>query len=154
MREIALTLQIVGFAVYSVPIIWYAMRLFRMTPDAPLVPLIRRFQRVGPVLGLALGACIVGGLVGAWMDHGGFELGLSSNAERLDSAIAVTFFSVWVSNIKLEIWTLDPIRKADTEPESDPSTNPRYCAAAMTLKRHLALHALGVISVIILGAVR
>ena len=154
MREIASILQITGFAVYSVPLLWYAARLFGMNPGQPPLNVIRQFQRVGPVLGLALGGCIFGALVGAWMDHGAFELSLSSHEARLETAIVVTFFSVWLSNIKLEIWTLDPIRKNDCDPHGDPTSNPAYCEAAGALKRHLTLHALGVLSVVVLSSVR
>ena len=154
MRDFASIMQFVGFLAYSLPVVWCATMLLLLRAQQTPVHTIRRFQKMGPALGIALGACIFGGMLGVWLDHGAFELRFTSESDRLEAAIAVTFFLVWVSNIKLEIWTLDPIRKLDQSANDDPFANPKYHRAATSFTRHVYLHALGVISVLLLSFVR
>ncbi len=124
MRDAALFLEIVGFWVYATPFFLLAalsipkIRLERLCP----------FMSLGPLIGLSLGGCILGALSGIWMDHETFSWDHSSNSEM---GLHITFFMMWVSNIKFEIWTLDPIRKAEGPPPD---------AALRTVNRHLWLH--------------
>ncbi len=154
MREFASILQVAGFLVYALPIIVCATMMLKSKAATPPIQLVRRFQQLGPIMGIALGACIFGSLLGVWMDRGEFELGLANQRDRLDTAIAISFFAVWVSNIKLEIWTLDPVRKSDPAPSGSPSDMAAYKTAVAAFRRHIILHALGVLSVALLSFAR
>lgn len=59
------------------------------------------------MLGLAMGACIAAALAEIWMMHRAFPI---FDAENLP--LTASFLVLWVSNIKLEVWTLEPIRKS------------------------------------------
>lgn len=66
------------------------------------------FRKMGVILGLSLGATILPSIVIRWLETGSYY--------PLSSMEGVAFsvgFALWVSNIILEIWTLDPIRKFD-----------------------------------------
>lgn len=66
------------------------------------------FRKFGVILGLSLGATLLSTIALIWFERGSYYpvAGIET--------IGVTFgFAMWVSNIILEIWTLDPIRKFD-----------------------------------------
>ena len=66
---------------------------------------------------------------------------------QTETVLYVTFFLVWVSNVKLEIWTLDPLRKFDPNPAVTPTLNEAYTYLIPPIQRHLNLHSVGLISV-------
>ena len=152
MRELVQILQYAGFALYALPILWSVLALMRASAASESLKTLRHFRRLGPLLGLSLGACILGTLAGIWLDHGVFELRWSTEAARVESAMYITFFAVWVSNIKLEVWTLEPLRKLDPEATQTPVFDDRYGHAVRSIQRHMTLHAVGLISVIVLRA--
>jgi len=148
MRELATILQNVGFLAYALPILWCTTLLIRPGKE---VKTLRRFRRVGPLLGFALGACILGTLAGIWIDHSAFELRWQTDQDRLESAMYITFFAVWISNIKLEIWSLEGVRKIDNDPAADPTDSAAFAGAVATVRRHLNLHSVGILSVLALS---
>jgi len=152
MRDLANILQLVGFGLYALPILWCTALLLWKGEHPDIVVPLRHFRKFGPVLGLSLGACILGALVGIWMDHGEFTFNWSTDHGRLSGAAVITFFAVWVSNIKLEIWTLEPVRKLDHQPPQQPSDMPAFFRAVGSLRTHLMLHSVGLVSVVILSS--
>ena len=64
-------------------------------------------------MGLSMGALILGGL-GAWyLQHGNaFEWPRETLKDQLSLAKIGVFLVLWVSSFHLEIWSLEPIRKA------------------------------------------
>ena len=150
MREIALILEQAGFLLYAVPILWSTLAVKRSRTDENTLNALRRFRRFGPLLGLSLGACIFGMLSGIWLDHGAYEANWSTASGRGESAMHLAFFFVWISNIKLEIWTLEPLRKLDPLPFQAPPPDQDYGDAIRHVRRHLMLHSVGLISVLAL----
>ena len=69
---------------------------------------IKSFQSFGVILGLSLGATILPSIALLWFERGNFYP--SSTIEMVGWIIGLC---MWVSNIILEIWTLDPLRKDD-----------------------------------------
>jgi len=132
MRDAALFLEIGGFWIYATP--FFVLGLLS-------IPELRRkrlgpFMAVGPLLGLSLGGCILGSLSGIWMDHKAFSWAQSSTEEM---GLHITFLFMWISNIKFEIWTLDPIRKAVGPPTE---------ASLRSVKRHLWIHCVLLIAIL------
>ena len=152
MRDLAQIVQYAGFLLYSVPIFWSALSILRAPSQEATLQKLRTFRRLGPLLGLSLGACIFGTLAGIWLDHSEFSLRWSSQVEQTESAMYVAFFAVWVSNIKLEIWTLDPLRKLDPDSTRIPTLEGRLQTAIHAARKHISLHALGLLTVVILRA--
>ena len=152
MRDLAQFCQYTGFLLYSVPIFWFAFSLLRASTEEKSLERLRNFRSLGPLLGLSFGACIFGTLAGIWLDHGEFTLRWSTQTDRAESALHITFFAVWISNIKLEIWTLDPLRKLDSSPTVTPVIDDPLRTAMHATRRHIALHTVGLLAVLILLA--
>ncbi len=147
MELLASTIRDIGFVVYGGPMVAWAILLAAQgrlnSLDAPSI--IRVFRAWGPGFGLSLGACVLGALLTRYLETEAFYWSLDTPEQRLDTGVWGLFLLMWVSNIKLEIWTLDPLRKLDGE---DGITDPdSYRSSATKLKRHLAVHALLVLAV-------
>ena len=69
---------------------------------------IKSFQSFGVILGLSLGATILPTIALIWFERGHFYP--TSDLEMVGWIVGLC---MWVSNIILEIWTLDPLRKDD-----------------------------------------
>jgi len=150
MRDAATIIQHVGFLLYALPTLWCTFALYRHRTAEASLPAIRSFKRIGPLLGLSMGACILGTLSGIWLEHGEYEFRWATPTDQAETAMYITFFAVWVSNIKLEIWTLEPLRKLDPNSAKEPALSEPYTSALQATKRHLTLHAVGLISVMVL----
>ena len=137
MDTLATILETAGFAIYGTPLFLTAVSLIRLqsTKGDPLRT-IRAIRMVGPILGIALGAAIFGGLWGIWLEHGSFDWPTGQK----DSAALITFFVMWVSNVKLEVWTLEPLRKLDSDLPSEPPDRAAFLAAVDRYRNHLVLH--------------
>ena len=143
-----LILRDLGFVAYGGPLVAFAFLLgFRSQVLAlDTVGLVRAFRSLGPVLGLSLGLCVLGGLSAHALQHGGFSWSLERPGELVAWA---SFFALWVSNIRLEIWTLDPLRLLDKDGViTDEAT---YASAVDGLTRHLAVHAALVVCTVVLA---
>ena len=121
-----------GFVVYAVP---HLAACLAMTVSTQRGRVLRPFMSAGPLMGLALGACIAAGLGEVWLEQRSFPL---FSAERRWQTAA--FLALWVSNIKLEIWTLEPARKA--APSADDHR------LALPVLRHLWLHSAAIAAVV------
>ena len=125
-------LQSLGWLLYAGPMIAFAI-LVRVQPSS-----IDSFQKWGVGFGLSLALWVYTCIAIQYVNHATFYPDLQSNP-WIPAAVVM-----WVSNIKLEIWTLDPIRKKnDISLES-------LNAAQQKLKNHLAVHALFVLAVHVL----
>ena len=137
-----------GFTVYATPLVLTTLNLVRLQriKQSP-IPTIRRIRGLGPLLGIALGICIFGFLFGVWLDHGGFDWPETYKG----SATLITFMVMWVSNIKLEIWTLEPLRKLDPNPSKQPADMNAYLSAVKRYRTHLVLHSSAVLGFAVLN---
>lgn len=149
---LAHTLRDLGFLLYGGPLVAFTIvialsaRIPGLTPWAA----VRTYRAWGPGLGLSLGATVFGALLGRWLEHGEFMWGWSTTLERVDLAAWLAFLVLWASNIKLEIWTLQPLRTLDP-PDAGVSDEPAFRAAARRLTRHMVLHALLIVGVLVLA---
>jgi len=134
METIALVLKHAGFALYALPILGTTLALtVRWT--GPWERPLGRFMALGPILGLSLGAAILGGLAEFWFRESGFPL--LSEPHRLHT---IAFGFLWLSNLQLEVWTLEPVRKA--------SNGDEFNDAARRLRAHLWVHSAAIAAVI------
>ena len=122
-------LQSIGWLLYAGPMISFAI-LVRFQPAS-----IESFQKWGVGFGLSLAVWVYTSIAIQYMDHATFYPELQSNPWIIAAIV------MWISNIKLEIWTLDPIRKKND------SSSASLLLAEQKLKNHLAVHALFVIAV-------
>lgn len=147
---LALTLRDLGFLLYGGPLVAFAIvvalssRIPGLTPWAA----VRTYRAWGPGLGLSLGATVLGALAARWLARGEFSWAWGTTLEQLDLAAWLAFLFLWASNIKLEIWTLQPLRSLD--PEGGVTDEPAYRAAAGRLARHMLLHAGLIVTVLVL----
>lgn len=93
-----------------------------------------QFQGFGVIFGLSLGFAILSKLLFHWLEVGHYYP--RNTAETLGYIFA---FGTWLSNMILEIWTLDPIRKyhKGLQPETFIAKE-----AELHFLRHLWLHSL------------
>ena len=140
----------IGLLLYGGPIVAFALilglapRLSSLAPSAA----VRTYRAWGPGLGLSLGATVFGALVHRWFTLGEFSWGWSTTAEQVDLAGWLCFLLMWASNIRLEIWTLEPLRKLDQDGVITDEGG--YAAGARGLARHLAAQSALVLSVLVL----
>jgi hypothetical protein len=140
-------LQNLGFALYTGPILLATAAIGVSFAQGKCASrFIRRFQSLGPMLGIALGACILGGLVSIWLQTGTFSWSLAPGPERMRTLTHALFFVGWISNIKLEVWTLEPLRT--TDPDSEPEAYRRNTAL---LLRHMVFQSAVLLTVAALG---
>lgn len=147
---LALTLRDLGFLLYGGPLVAFTIivslsaRIPGLTPWAA----VRTYRAWGPALGLSLGATVFGALAAHHLQHGAFVWTWDTPAAQVELAAWLTFLVMWASNIKLEIWTLQPLRSLD--PEGGISDEAAYRAATRPLARHMGVHAALVLAVFLL----
>jgi hypothetical protein len=139
--DVALILRDLGFLLYAGPMVAFTV-LVRMSSRIPhLAPwdVVRVYRSWGPGLGLSLGACVFGALVAKWLTDGAFSWPFD-DAHRLSSIGWLTFLAMWISNIKLEIWTLEQI-----------ADEAAFRAALGPLSRHMIVHSALIVAIVILA---
>lgn len=153
METAADLLRDLGFLLYGGPMVAFTVLVLLADALPSMRPwdIVRAFRAWGPGFGLALGTCVFGALAGHWLRRGGFVWGWQTAAEKLELAAWLVFFALWVSNVKLEIWTLEPLRKLD--PPAGVSDPDAYVRALGPLRRHMVAHAAMVLAVVVLAEV-
>ena len=121
-----------AFFVYAIP---HISACLAMAMSSQRGRILRPYMSAGPVMGLVLGACIAAGLVQMWIEEQSFPL---FDPDRRWQTAA--FLALWVSNIKLEIWTLEPARKAQASADDH--------RLALPVLRHLYLHSAAIAAVL------
>ncbi|MFT5685093.1 MAG: MFS family permease, partial [Myxococcota bacterium] len=137
MLTAAQILQNLGFLLYGGPLVAFTILIATADalPHMKRWDLVRSYRAWGPGLGISLGASIFGMLVAYWLEHGSFSWGWSTPDEVQILAAWLTFFVLWVSNLKLEVWTLEPLRKLDSD--GIVQDEAAYTAATGRLLRHM-----------------
>ena len=99
-------------------------------------------------LGLSMGAWVLGLLLGHYLDAGAFRWGWATPHERWTLAAHTVFLLLWVWNIRVEIWSLEPLRRLDRSGQvRDPAA---YVAATRLLARDMGLQAALVLAYVVL----
>ena len=114
-------LQTLGWTLYAGPMIAFSIMSYTNKE------FYKSFSHFGVGFGLSLTLWIYSTIAIQYLSHGHFFPELGENL-WIPAAIAM-----WISNIKLEIWTLDPIRKS--KDPIIPSTH------LQSLRSHLTIHA-------------
>ena len=148
---LALTLRDLGFLLYGGPLVALAIIVSLSGRIPGLTPwgAVRTYRAWGPGLGLSLGATVFGALAAHYLQHGAFVWRWDTLGAQVELAGWLTFLVMWASNIKLEIWTLQPLRSLD--PDGQVSDEAAYRAATSRLARHMVLHATLIVGVFVLA---
>ena len=109
------TLHLTGAALYGLTAVgcWVAITAAR-SPETNHRQ-VERFLALGPVLGLSLGALILGGLGVHYHEAGGFHWDFDTPETKQTAIKHLVFLMFWVSHFHLEIWTQEPLRKLQRE---------------------------------------
>ena len=122
MIEFLYVCQNLGWTIYAGPMIAFSV-LSYIHPQ-----FYQLFSRFGVGFGLSLAVWIYSTIAIQYLSEGHFFPSLT------EKPWLIAAFVMWISNIKLEIWTLDPVRK--NKEEILPQKYMR------SLRAHLSVHAL------------
>ncbi len=117
--HVAHALRDVGQVLYAGPMVAFTLILVghRIVPYVRTEDVVRVYRTWGPGFGFSLGAWVFGLLGTRYLDQGEFTWPFGTTAEILDSVGWILFFLMWANNCRLEVWTMDPVRKADKDGE-------------------------------------
>lgn len=151
MSDIAHVLQNLGFLLYGGPMVAFAILVAaaHSIPNVRVWDVVRTYRSWGAGLGLALGAAVLGGLSRFYLHFGGFLSVWDDPEARAWLPTFAVFFVMWASNIKLEIWTLEPLRKLDQNGVIKDEA--AYAVAHAALARHMSMQAALVAAVAVLA---
>ena len=109
METILQSLEVIRGVAWSMYLgLMLAFAILSVFSEFDLADYLKWFSKFGVVLGLSLGATLLPSIVLVWFERGSYY------PQGTLETVGVTIgFVMWVSNIILEIWTLDPIRKYD-----------------------------------------
>lgn len=151
---VATTLRDLAFVVHAGAIIAFALMaaLSARFGGPPTAQVLRVYRGFGPGLGITMGVAFFGGVLLHYGAVGSlFEWGASvDTGGRAGVAARAVFLLAWASNIQLEVWSLEPLRKLDplgTGEAVDPSALER---ATLRVTRHLGIQATLFVVVVIL----
>lgn len=130
-----------GAAAYAGPMLAFAVLINARgrIPNLPTAAVVRVARAWGPGFGIALGAAVFGALTLHYGERGRFAWGPSAGGDVRELACWSAGLLLWISNIQLEVWTLEPLRKLDPGPALP--SGPAYEAAADRWGRHMAVQA-------------
>jgi hypothetical protein len=102
--------------------------------------LVRVFRACGAILGLSLGAFLLGELWTWPALHNAGATGLDRWAVPRGETLRVLLFGTyWVGYVVLEVWTLDPCRLLDSD--GLVTDRPAYASAVRAVARQVAVNA-------------
>ena len=109
METILQSLEVIREVAWSMYLgLMLAFAILSVFSEFDLPDYLKWFSKFGVVLGLSLGATLLPSIVLVWFERGSYY------PQGTLETVGVTIgFVMWISNIILEIWTLDPIRKYD-----------------------------------------
>lgn len=107
-------LTLLASIVYGAAVIGFAVLLavYPRASGRPRAEIARAFRAAGPVIGLSMGAWVLGMLASRYLATGTVTWGWSTAEARLDLATWGVFGLLWLSSFVLEIWTMEPLRTA------------------------------------------
>lgn len=151
---LATLLRDLAFVVYAGGITTFALlaNLSARVGGPPTANVLRMYRAFGPGLGISLGITIFCALLAHYGTAGAFSWDTSSATGGWPGLLAwLAFFVTWVSNIQLEVWTLEPIRKLDPEGTGQAVDAAALDRATQRVGRHLAAQA-GLLALVVVFA--
>ena len=132
-------ISIISWAIYIGPMLAFTVLfvLQSQIKSVKLVDLVSAFQLWGAGFGLSLGALIFSLLLSRWKQYGEYVLYWSQREDQLQSIAIIVAIFAWWSNMILEVWTLDPMRKQEIKDNEHD-----FQVAFQSLRRHLVVHCL------------
>ena len=133
-----------AFVVHAGAIIAFAFlaALSHRLGGPPQARVLRVYQAFGPGLGLSLGLLVVSSLVLHYGSAGAFDWSPSpATGGTAGLAAWIVFFVAWASNIRLEVWTLEPLRKLDPDGTGTTSHEATLGPARRAVAAHLVVQA-------------
>jgi len=141
---LATLLRDLSFVVHAGGIATFALlaALSARMGGPPTALVLRAYRAFGPGLGISLGLTILGALVAHYGSVGELSWWPSPAMGGWYGTLAwATFFLAWVSNIQLEVWTLEPLRKLDPDGTGTASDAARLNRSTRRVVRHLGMQA-------------
>ena len=113
------TISFICWTIYSGTVKSFSLRIM-FSENEHYAAILQAFEKMGVVLGLSLGGFIYSGLYLIYRLNTPEDIFIWPKSQMLYSLL-FTFFCLWTHNIRLEIWSLEPLRKKHSE--SDPSSD-------------------------------
>lgn len=148
LAPLAAALHDLGMVLYVGPMVAFTVLIAMHRRLRPMQPwdVVRTYRAWGAGLGLSMGAWVLGLLLGYYIDQGAFVWRFDSPTARWTTARFLVFLALWAWNLRVEVWSLEPLRRLDQDGVvADPGS---YAAATARLVRDMALQ-----SVLCLGYV-
>ena len=133
------TIHFAGLVIYSTLVFFFSayVGFCRFAKKHNTLIAIRRFRWFGAILGLSMGAIILGGIVLHYGSTWGLSGAYAVNMEFMTLKYVV-FAILWVSNFQLEIWTLQGVRSLDPNCKlTADELTPAYTTAAKRVSNQL-----------------
>lgn len=136
-RDLAFVVHAGGIAAFAL-----MAALSARVGGPPTAQVLRIYRGFGPGLGVSLGLTIFGALLAHYGTVGAFSWGTDAATGGWAGLLAwMVFFVAWVSNIQLEVWTLEPLRKLDPEGTGHATDAAGLDHATRRVIRHLGVQA-------------
>lgn len=142
LTNLAQILHDLGMLLYAGPFLAFTVLVSLSSRLPHLKPwdVVRTYRAWGSGLGLAMGTWVLGLLARHYLVHGSFTWGWANLWQSLTLAAHVVFLALWIWNVRVEVWSLEPLRKLDDKGTiADP---PAYTAATGRLARDMSIQGL------------
>jgi hypothetical protein len=140
LASLAELIRDLGFLVYGGSMLSFTALVTaaarRSALSSPVV--VRAYQAWGPGLGLSLGAVVFGALAAHYLRVGAWSWVPSTGIGWTGLGAWLALFALWVSNVVLEVWTLEPLRKLPP-PGPDAPDAAGWNDARVKLEGHMQL---------------
>jgi len=150
---LAQILHDLGMMLYAGPFVAFTVlvALSQRLPALKPWDVVRTFRAWGAGLGLAMGAWVLGLLARHYLVTGGFSWGWINLWQGFTLAAHLVFLALWIWNVRVEVWSLEPLRRLDDKGEiADPAA---YTAATRRLVRDMGLQSVLLVAYIVLEAI-
>lgn len=153
LTTLAQILHDLGMMLYAGPFVAFTVlvSLSGRLPHLKAWDVARTFRAWGAGLGLGMGAWVLGLLSRHYMINGAFTWGWTNLWQGFTLASHLVFLALWIWNVRVEVWSLEPLRRLDEKGEiSDPVA---YAAATRRLARDMVLQSILLVAYIVLEAI-
>lgn len=149
----AQALHDLGMLLYAGPMVAFTVLvgLSGRLPHLRRWDVVRTYRAWGAGLGLAMGAWVLGLALRHYLARGAFTWAADTPQARLYLASQLVFLAAWIWNVRVEVWSLEPLRRLDRAGQvDDPAA---YATATATLARDMALQSALVLTYAVLDGI-